>query len=71
MGDAAQFKVDLAAISLPVLAEVGEVAWREFEKQRRMYKLRGGKEPIRNLLAPGAVAVAKLYRLRARSSISL
>lgn len=53
--------VNVASLSLPVLEVVSEVAWREYKGKYMVYKLRGGKEPIRNLLGPKAVAHLEVY----------
>jgi len=53
--------LDAKTLFLPVLEEVNESAWREFESKYRAYKVRGGNEPMRSLLAPGVILLLEVY----------
>ena len=53
--------LDAKTLFLPVLEEVNESAWREFESKYRAYNVRGGNEPMRSLLAPGVILLLEVY----------
>ena len=53
--------LDAKTLFLPVLEEVNESAWREFESKYRAYRVRGGNEPMRSLLAPGVILLLEVY----------